>query len=105
MPGTSGLRRKTRHQFSRGFGQHGYIPLSVYLRPFKVGDYVDIKVNAAIHKVCRLGKMFLGARDQSCSCGPDIDLMRLSFKAPNVLCAHRVCPTSGTTERLASSGT
>ena len=23
------------------------------LRPFKVGDYVDIKVNAAIHKVCR----------------------------------------------------
>ena len=53
MPGTSGLRRKTRHQFSRGFGQHGYIPLSVYLRPFKVGDYVDIKVNAAIHKVCR----------------------------------------------------
>ena len=53
MPGTSGLRRKTRHQFSRGFGQHGYIPLTVYLRPFKVGDYVDIKVNAAIHKVCR----------------------------------------------------
>jgi ribosomal protein L21E len=30
------------------------VPLTTYLRNYKVGDYVDIKVNAAIHKVrCR----------------------------------------------------
>ena len=51
MPAGAGLRQKTRHTFSRGFRNHGYIPLTTYLRTFKIGDYVDIKVNAAIHKV------------------------------------------------------
>jgi len=50
MPDGAGLRAKTRHTFSRGFRNHGYIPLTTYLRIFKIGDYVDIKVNAAIHK-------------------------------------------------------
>mmetsp|Transcript_37501 Transcript_37501/g.83463 ORF Transcript_37501/g.83463 Transcript_37501/m.83463 type:complete len:164 (-) Transcript_37501:507-998(-) len=50
MPGTSGLRSNTRHLFARGFRNHGYIPLTTYLRVFKIGDYVDIKVNGAIHK-------------------------------------------------------
>lgn len=50
MPAGAGLRAKTRHTFSRGFRNHGYIPLTTYLRTYKVGDYVDIKVNAAIHK-------------------------------------------------------
>jgi ribosomal protein L21E len=52
MPAGAGLRAKTRHTFSRGFRNHGTIPLTTYLRNFKLGDYVDIKVNASIHKVC-----------------------------------------------------
>eukprot|EP00955_Chlamydomonas_euryale_P110755 366020-Chlamydomonas_euryale.AAC.5 len=51
MPAGAGLRKGTRHTFARGFRTKGYIPLTVYLRNFKLGDYVDIKVNAAIHKV------------------------------------------------------
>lgn len=50
MPAGAGLRSCTRHMFTRGFRNHGYIPLTTYLRNFKIGDYVDIKVNAAIHK-------------------------------------------------------
>lgn len=53
MVGTNGLRSGTRHMFARGFRKHGYIPLTTYLRNFKVGDYVDIKVNGAVHKVSR----------------------------------------------------
>ena len=51
MPGCHGLRNNTRYQFARGFRQKGFIPLTTYLRVFKIGDYVDIKVNGAIHKV------------------------------------------------------
>ena len=50
MPAGHGLRSRTRDLFSRPFRHKGYIPLTVYLRTFKVGDYVDIKVNGAIHK-------------------------------------------------------
>ena len=50
MPAGAGLRSRTRHMFTRGFRNHGYIPLTTYLRNFKIGDFVDIKVNAAIHK-------------------------------------------------------
>jgi len=50
MPGASGLRSGTRHMFARGFRNHGLIPLTVYLRNYKVGDYVDIKVHGAVHK-------------------------------------------------------
>lgn len=39
----------------RGFRQHGFINLTTYLRTYKVGDYVDVKVNAAIHKVSSKG--------------------------------------------------
>lgn len=31
--------------------QKGFIPLSTYLTTYKLGDYVDIKVNGAVHKV------------------------------------------------------
>jgi len=34
----------------RGFRKKGFIPLTVYLRIYKVGDYVDIKMNAAQQK-------------------------------------------------------
>eukprot|EP00193_Tetraselmis_chui_P013580 CAMPEP_0177789838 /NCGR_PEP_ID=MMETSP0491_2-20121128/22996_1 /TAXON_ID=63592 /ORGANISM="Tetraselmis chuii, Strain PLY429" /LENGTH=57 /DNA_ID=CAMNT_0019311795 /DNA_START=80 /DNA_END=250 /DNA_ORIENTATION=+ len=45
-----GLRSRTRDSFSRGFRKKGVIPLNTYLRNFKVGDYVDIKVNSAVLK-------------------------------------------------------
>eukprot|EP00798_Chlamydomonas_sp_ICE-L_P010449 gene10449-8403_t len=50
MPAGHGLRSRTRHMFARGFRQKGMIPLTTYLRVYKIGDYVDIKVNGAIHK-------------------------------------------------------
>lgn len=50
MPAGHGLRSRTRDLFSRAFRHKGYIPLTVYLRNFKIGQYVDIKVNGAIHK-------------------------------------------------------
>ncbi|KAI4378494.1 hypothetical protein MLD38_015965 [Melastoma candidum] len=50
MPAGHGLRSRTRDLFSRPFRKKGYIPLSTYLRTYKIGDYVDVKVNGAIHK-------------------------------------------------------
>lgn len=51
MPGGHGQRSRTRDLFSRPYRGKGYIPLSTYLRTYKIGDYVDIKVNAAVQKV------------------------------------------------------
>lgn len=53
MPGGQGYRARTRDLFKRGFRQKGYIPMATYLTTYKLGDYVDIKVNGAIHKVCK----------------------------------------------------
>ncbi|CAO3592524.1 unnamed protein product [Absidia cylindrospora] len=50
MPNLFGLRARTRHMFSRNFREHGSIPLSTYLKTYKVGDIVDIKANAAVQK-------------------------------------------------------
>ncbi|PWN26262.1 putative 60s ribosomal protein L21-A [Jaminaea rosea] len=50
MPHSFGLRARTRHLFARKFRQHGPIKLSTYLRPYHVGDIVDIKANAAEQK-------------------------------------------------------
>jgi hypothetical protein len=44
------VRARTRHMFSRNFREHGAIPLSTYLKTYKVGDIVDIKANAAVQK-------------------------------------------------------
>jgi ribosomal protein L21E len=44
MGHTRGLRRGTRYMFARGFGKHGTIGLATYLKTYKVGDIVDIKV-------------------------------------------------------------
>jgi large subunit ribosomal protein L21e len=46
MTNTKGYRRGTRYLFSRAFRQRGVIPLSTYLRVYKRGDIVDIKVSA-----------------------------------------------------------
>lgn len=50
MPGGQGYRARTRDMFKRGYRQKGYIPLSTYLKTYKLGDYVDIKVNGAVQK-------------------------------------------------------
>jgi len=52
MPGGQGYRARTRDMFKRGYRQKGYIPMATYLRSYKLGDYVDIKVNGAVQKVC-----------------------------------------------------
>ncbi|KAI8028134.1 60S ribosomal protein L21-2 [Camellia lanceoleosa] len=50
MPAGHGLRSRTRDLFSRGFRKKGTINLSTYLRTYHIGEYVDIKVNGAVHK-------------------------------------------------------
>jgi ribosomal protein L21E len=50
MPAGHGVRSRTRDLFSRPFRHKGYIHLTTYLRNFKIGEYVDIKVNGAVHK-------------------------------------------------------
>jgi len=60
MPGGQGYRARTRDLFKRGFRQKGYIPLTTYVTNYKLGDYVDIKVNGAVHKV-RMGSAFAKA--------------------------------------------
>lgn len=43
------MRSRTRYAFSRDFRKHGAPAMSTYLKSYKVGDIVDIKVNGAIH--------------------------------------------------------
>ena len=50
MPAGHGVRCRTRDSFSRPFRKKGTIALSTYLRTYKIGDYVDIKVNGAVQK-------------------------------------------------------
>ncbi|PSC71066.1 argonaute 1 isoform B [Micractinium conductrix] len=50
MPAGQGFRARTRHTFQRAYRQKGYINLSTYLTNYKLGDYVDVKVNGAVHK-------------------------------------------------------
>lgn len=45
MTRTHGYRRGTRDMFSRKFRNHGMINLSTYMRVYKIGDYVDVKVS------------------------------------------------------------
>lgn len=48
MPNGHGLRSRTRDTFSKGYRKNGVIPLTDTLRVFKIGDYVDVKVNSAV---------------------------------------------------------
>ncbi|KAI1274913.1 ribosomal protein L21e-domain-containing protein [Xylaria sp. FL0933] len=50
MGHSAGLRAGTRYAFSRNFRQKGFIPLTVYMRQYHVGDIVDIKANGAVQK-------------------------------------------------------
>ena len=44
MTNPKGYRRGTRHMFERKFRKHGHIPLSTYMKVYKKGDRVDVKV-------------------------------------------------------------
>ena len=50
MPHSFGVRARTRHMFAKKFRKHGLPSLSQYMLPVKVGDYVDIFADPAIHK-------------------------------------------------------
>ncbi|RZF38819.1 hypothetical protein LSTR_LSTR000522 [Laodelphax striatellus] len=50
MTNSKGYRRGTRDLFSRKFRRHGVIPLSTYMKVYKVNDIVDIKGNGAVQK-------------------------------------------------------
>lgn len=50
MPHSKGRKSNTRSQFSKAFRAHGEPSLSKYLTTFKIGDFVDIKVDNSIHK-------------------------------------------------------
>ncbi|XP_055312690.1 60S ribosomal protein L21 [Sitodiplosis mosellana] len=50
MTNSKGYRRGTRDMFSRPFRKHGVIPLSTYMKVYKIGDIVDIKGNGAVQK-------------------------------------------------------
>ena len=50
MPHAWGYRSRCRYKFSKPFGKAGAINISKTLTSFRIGDYVDIVVDAAIHK-------------------------------------------------------
>ena len=50
MPHSFGYRAATRTLFKKPFKTNGRCPTTTYLRTFKRGDYVDIKVDSSIHK-------------------------------------------------------
>ncbi|XP_059481625.1 large ribosomal subunit protein eL21 [Neocloeon triangulifer] len=50
MTNSKGYRRGTRDMFSRPFRKHGVIPLSTYMKVYRVGDIVDIKGHGAVQK-------------------------------------------------------
>ncbi|EEH18300.1 hypothetical protein PABG_00863 [Paracoccidioides brasiliensis Pb03] len=50
MGHSHGLRSGTRYAFSRDYKKKGVIPLSTFLRVYRVGDIVDIKVNGAVQQ-------------------------------------------------------
>ncbi len=50
MPRNHGLRKGTRHKFSQPHRKHGHPNLTTHLINFRLGDIVDIKANASVHR-------------------------------------------------------
>jgi large subunit ribosomal protein L21e len=50
MTNPKGYRRGTRHLFARDFKKNGRIPLATYMKIYKRGDIVDIKVCLVLTK-------------------------------------------------------
>ena len=55
MGHTKGYRRGTRYLFSRSFRKHGPVNLSTYLKVYRRGDIVDIKVRRVSRACARIG--------------------------------------------------
>lgn len=49
MAQVKGLRSRTRHKFKKPFRRNGAIRMKNYLQKHRIGDYVDIIVDGAIH--------------------------------------------------------
>lgn len=60
MTNSKGYRRGTRDMFSRPYKKHGVIPLSTYLKVYKIGDIVDIKVreNLFLFLILRCSQLY-----------------------------------------------
>eukprot|EP00171_Calliarthron_tuberculosum_P010211 IDg10211t1 len=50
MVRSNGKRANTRHLFQKSFRKKGAEHTSTYLQVFKVGDFVDIRINSAVLK-------------------------------------------------------
>ena len=50
MPHSFGYRGGTRRLFKKAFGTKGRPNTTTFLRTYKRGDYVDIKVDSSVHK-------------------------------------------------------
>lgn len=50
MVRSNGKRANTRHLFAKSFRKKGPEHISTYLQVFKIGDYVDIRINPAVLK-------------------------------------------------------
>jgi large subunit ribosomal protein L21e len=50
MTNPKGYRRGTRHLFARDFKKNGRVPLATYMKIYKRGDIVDIKVSSILRK-------------------------------------------------------
>jgi large subunit ribosomal protein L21e len=50
MPHAYGYRARTRDLFKRPFRKNGPPNLSTYMTQYKIGDFVDVVGNGAIHK-------------------------------------------------------
>ncbi len=61
MTNPKGYRRGTRHLFARDFKKNGRIPLATYMKIYKRGDIVDIKVSLILRKKIRIQLLFIRA--------------------------------------------
>jgi hypothetical protein len=52
MPAAHGLCARSTPSRAP-FRKKGYIPLTTYLRLYKISDYIDVKVNGVASRVCR----------------------------------------------------
>ena len=50
MTNSKGYRSRTRHKFKKPFRSHGNVKIGNYLRKFRLGDYVTVMMDGAIHK-------------------------------------------------------
>jgi ribosomal protein L21E len=60
MTNPKGYRRGTRHLFARDFKKNGRIPLATYMKIYKRGDIVDVKVCLAYMFILKTVRLSTG---------------------------------------------